>query len=705
MTEARASSSGRSEGGVNGAKRDELTRLAAQLAHHEAAYRAGRPEIPDAVFDELMDRYVALADELGVPLEERADARPGADHTEGFAQVEHRVPMLSLEKLTPSKKDAKGRDLSLGEQLAQWVERRREDVERPGGALPLIVEPKVDGISVSLDYEGGRLVRAVTRGDGRRGDDITKQVRAAGAVPTRLSGLGGKVEIRGELYWPRSRFRAYNQALIDAGEEPHANPRNGCAGIMKRKETAGLEQAGIASFLYQVAWTEGVSLPPTQSETLRWLEAAGAPVYVESFTVCPSPEEVIAFCESWEPRRSALEYDIDGMVIKLDELGLYARLGGTSHHPHWGVAYKFPPERKTTRLRSIEVSVGKSGKLTPIAYLEGVELAQTTVTRASLHNFVELERKDVREGDLVEVEKAGEIIPQVVRSVAHAEGSRPFPRPTHCPACQSPVVVEDIFISCRSPTCPAQLEGRLTHFASRRAMDVEGLGESLVALVTKELGVRGPHDLYRLTKAQIAGLPRMGDKSAENVLKGLAASKGRGLGRVLYALSIPNVGESTAELLARHFGTMDALLAFAERYVSGDPAAVLEVAPEAGTGAIEGIGKKTADAVFGALAEPALREVIGGLAAAGVSMASATKAVVKKDGVAGKTFVLTGTLPTLKRDEAAERIKGAGGKVSGSVSKKTDFVVAGEEAGSKLEKAKELGVPVIDEAALLGLLG
>jgi DNA ligase (NAD+) len=683
----------------------ELAQLEKQIRYHEEAYRAGRPEIPDAVFDDMVDRYTALADELGVPAEERVDQKPGADHTEGFVQVEHRVPMLSLEKLSPSKKDGKGREVSIAEQLLAWVDRRREDVERPSGPLPLVVEPKVDGISVSLDYDGGKLVRAVTRGDGRRGDDITKQARAAKAVPTHLVGITGKIEVRGELYWPRSKFRAYNLALIDAGEEPHANPRNGCAGIMKRKETAGLEKAGIASFLYQVAWSEGVTLPKTQSGALAWLKEAGAPVYVESFTVCQTPEEVISFCEGWEPRRSALEYDIDGMVIKLDELALHGRLGGTSHHPHWGVAYKFPPERKTTKLLTIEISVGKSGKLTPVAFLEGVELAQTTVTRASLHNFVELERKDIREGDLVEVEKAGEIIPQVVRSVSHAENSRSFVRPTQCPACQTAVVVDDIFVSCPSPTCPAQVEGRLCHYASRRAMDIEGLGESLVALVTKELGVRGPHDLYRLTKAQLASLPRMGDKSAENVLKGIAASKTRGLARVLYALSIPNVGGSMAELLARHFGSMDALLAFTDRYALGDAAAVAEVAPESGSGAIEGMAKKSADTIFGALAHPALREVIAGLAAAGVSMTSASKAVVKKDGIAGKSFVLTGTLPTLKRDEAADRIKGAGGKVSGSVSKKTDFVVAGEEAGSKLEKAKELGLAVIDEAELLRMLG
>ncbi len=694
-----------SPGQLRSDDRGELTALEKQIRHHEAAYRAGKAEIPDSAFDELVDRYDELADKLGVPLEKRINAKPGADHTDGFVQVTHRIPMLSLEKLSPAKKDSKGNDVTPKDQLAQWALRRRADLERATAPLPLVVEPKVDGISVSLFYESGKLTRAVTRGDGKRGDDITKQVREAKAVPLELKGIGGKLEIRGELYWPKAMFQRWNQELIDAGEEPHANPRNGCAGVMKRKDPAGIDRAGIASFLYQVPWSEGVDLPKTQSGVLRWLEGAGAPVYVESFTVVNTVDEVVDFCESWAPKRSSLEYDIDGMVIKIDELSLHDQLGGTGHHPHWGIAYKFPPERKTTKLLEIEISIGKSGKLTPVAFLEGVELAQTTVTRASLHNFVELERKDIRVGDLVEVEKAGEIIPQVVRSVSHADGSVPFQRPSLCPACKTPVVTEDIFISCPSPTCPAQVEGRLTHFASRRAMDIEGLGESLVALVVSELGIRAPHELYALKKEAIAKLPRMGDKSAENVIKALAGSKSRGLSRALYSLSIPNLGQTMSELLARQFGTADALLAFAQRYAAGDADVVRQVAPEEGNGIIEGMGKKTADVIFSALDAPTMRTILAGLAAAGVSLVSEAPTVVAKAGIAGKTFVLTGTLPTLKRDDAGDRIKAAGGKLSGSVSKKTDFVVAGEEAGSKLEKAKELGVKVIDEAELLRMFG
>jgi DNA ligase (NAD+) len=685
--------------------REELRTLAEQIRYHERAYRAGKPEIPDAAFDDLFDRYVELAQELGVPEGERLDRAPGADHTEGFVQVEHRVPMLSLEKLTPNRKDSKGQPMPLFDQLAQWWERRREDLELSAyAALPVFIEPKIDGISVSLLYEHGALVRAVTRGDGKRGDDITRQVRQARAVPERL-GSKGSMEVRGELYWPRPAFEAHNAELRAHGEEEIANPRNGTAGMMKRKEPEGLERAGITSFLYQVPWWEGFSLPGRQSEILAWLAEHGASVYLDQTHVALDAAAALAFCEGYAAERGRLAYDIDGMVLKIDELRHYEKLGGTGHHPHWGIAYKFPPERKVTRVVGIEVSVGKSGKLTPVANLEPVQLAGTTVVRASLHNFVELERKDVRIGDRVEVEKAGDIIPQVIASVSHEPGSRPFARPTACPACATPVVSEEIFVYCPNPACLAQRRERLIHFASRRAMEIDGMGESLVGQVVDKLGVEAPHQLFALTSAGLAGLERMGKKSADNVVKALAAAKGRGLARVLYGLAIRHVGETMSEDLAGYFGSADKLLAFARRYCEGDADAIATVAPEGGSGAIEGLARKTADSIFRELDSPAVRAVLEGLAEAGVSLEARTAARVEVEGVAGKSFVLTGTLPTLKRDAAGDLIKAAGGKVSGSVSKKTDFVVAGEEAGSKLEKARELGVQVIDEATLLAMLG
>ncbi|MEZ4325976.1 MAG: NAD-dependent DNA ligase LigA, partial [Polyangiales bacterium] len=424
--------------------------------------------------------------------------------------------------------------------------------------------------------------------------------------------------------------------------------------------------------------------------------------------LAPDAAAAYAYCASYHDRRDQLPFDIDGMVIKVDELSHYPALGSTGHHPHWGIAYKFPPERRATRLRAISVQVGKSGKLTPVAELDPVPLAGTTVSRASLHNFPELARKDVRVGDQVYVEKAGDIIPQVV-AVDHdkrPEGTEPFVAPEACPTCGSAVVCEEIFIYCPNPACPDQVLERLKHFAGRQAMDIEGMGEALIVQVIDKAGVRRPDDLFRLTVSQLAGLERMGEKSAANVIAALEGAKARGLPRVLVGLAIRHVGVSMAEELTKHWRDADALLDFAARYVAGDPEAVAFVAPEKSSerGAVEGLGRKSADSIFAELDAPAVRAVFEGLAAAGVSLAAPETTTREVEGVAGKSFVLTGTLPTLKRSEAGARIKEAGGKVVGSVSAKTDYVVAGEEAGSKLEKAQKLGVTVLDEAALLAML-
>jgi DNA ligase (NAD+) len=485
------------------------------------------------------------------------------------------------------------------------------------------------------------------------------------------------------------------------------NPRNGCAGLMKRKDPAGLEEAGVRSFLYQVPWAEGVSLPGTQSGILAWLAEAGASVYLEEIHVTDAVEAAYGYCEGYVERRASLPFEIDGMVIKVDELRYYDRLAGTGHHPHWAIAYKFPPERKPTVLRGITVQVGKSGKLTPVAELEPVFVSGTTVSRASLHNFVELERKDVRVGDTVFVEKAGEIIPQVVGVDASKRDSSStrYVRPERCPTCSSPVLAEEIFLYCPNPKCEDQVRERLRHFAGRSAMDIEGLGASTIDQIVERLGVRSPVDLFHLQRDALIDLERMAAKSADNLLAAVEGAKRRGLTRVLIGLAIRHVGTTMAEDLARHFGTADKMLEFAARYVAGDAEAVALVAPDKGSGAIEGMARKSADSIFAELDSPGLREVFAGLAAVGVDLAGVAAVTAAVEGVAGKTFVLTGTLPTLKRNEAADRIKTAGGKVSGSVSKKTDFVVAGEDAGSKLEKAEKLGVTVIDEATLLAMLG
>ena len=598
--------------------------------------------------------------------------------------------------------------MPLGEQLTRWYDRRRKDLELADDAkLPLLVEPKIDGIGVSLIYKSGGLLRAVTRGDGRSGDDITRQVRRARAVPASLRGVTGTLEVRGELYWPSHAFAAYNNQLAAAGERRIINPRNGCAGLMKRKEPEGLERAGIRSFLYQVPWHEDVALPGRQSEILGWLAEAGASVYLDEIHVAEDAMSAFAYCEGYGVRREQLPYDIDGMVIKLDELRYYDALGGTGHHPHWAVAYKFPAERRSTTLLDIKVQVGKSGKLTPVAELAPVFVAGTTVSRASLHNFVELRRKDVRIGDTVYVEKAGEIIPQVV---SVEESKRPdhavvYQAPTRCPSCQTEAVSEEIFIYCPNPACPDQVRERLKHFASRGAMDIDGFGAALVDQVVELLGVRSPVDLFALTTEQLADLDRMGEKSAQNATEALERAKERGLSRVLIGMAIRHVGTTMAGDLAAHFGSAAALLDFADRYMAGDEEAIALVAPDKGNGAIDGMARKTADSIFSELHSGAVRAVLEGLHAAGVNTEAVIARTEAVEGVAGKTFVLTGTLPTLKRSQAGELIKAAGGKVTGSVSKKTDFVVAGAEAGSKLAKAEKLGVDILDEAALLTMLG
>ncbi len=430
------------------------------------------------------------------------------------------------------------------------------------------------------------------------------------------------------------------------------------------------------------------------------------PVYLDEIHEARDADSAYAYCDGYLARREALSFDIDGMVVKIDELDLYEELSGTGHHPHWGIAYKFPPERKPTVLHDVLVQVGKSGKLTPVAVLEPVFVAGTVVSRASLHNFVEVDRKDVRKGDTVFVEKAGEIIPQVlgVDLDKRPASSEKIERPQVCPACSAKVLAEEIFIYCPNPSCPAQLRERLRYFASRGAMDIDGMGPSLVDQVVDKLGVKAPDGLFALDQASLRSLDRMGEKSAANVVAALERAKKRGLARVLTGLAIRHVGSTMAEDLAKHFGSADALLDFAARYVAGDEAAVAEVAPDKSTGAIEGLARKTADSIFAELDSAPVRSVLRGLKERGVDLSMPRDTVHAVAGVEGKTFVLTGTLPSLKRDDAAARIKAAGGKVSGSVSKKTDFVVAGEDAGSKLEKAEKLGVAVIDEASLLAML-
>ena len=732
----------------------DLSRLRAELERHDRLYYAqAKPEISDADYDDLKDRYDRLADDLGVPAEERHQQTPGSDHSEGFQTVRHDQPMLSLEKANteadafivpgedvpierlPADRDARKRT-SWGK-LEAWERARRKDLGVADDApLPLVLEPKIDGMSISLIYEGGRLVRAASRGDGIEGDVITAQVEASGAVPVTVAERA-RFEVRGELYLPRAAFEALNRALVAAEERPLVNPRNGCAGLMKRKDASSLRGLGVRSFLYFVPpGLHHMPLPASQAERLQWLTAQGFAVHPGTVRV-DGMAAAYERCLAYVQVRPTLDHDIDGMVVKLDDTTAWARLGETEHHPRWGIAYKFPPERRSTLLTAVVVQVGKTGRLTPVAELEPVFIAGTTVSRASLHNFAEVKAKDIRVGDTVVIQKAGEIIPQVVavERAKRPKGAKPVPWPTKCPTCDTGVVLhirldptgkENVSHICPNPACPDQVRERLRHFGSRDALDIRGLGAAVVDVVVDKLDVTRPDQLFALTAEQLAPLEleadingtrrTFGQKNADNLVAGLRAAKTRGLAKVLTGLSVNDLGTKLSEDLAGRFGSWSDLLAFARGYLAGDRAAVLAVRKKLkaedkaematlGVVPLAGVDETTADTVFRQLTAAPMVAVLAGLADAGVSL-TATKVVTNAvAAVMGKTFVLTGTLPTLARSDAEGRIKAAGGKTSGSVSKKTDYVVAGAEAGSKLDKAKELGVAVIDEADLLRLLG
>ena len=741
----------------------------------EAYYGAARPEVSDAEYDALRTEYDDLADSLGIPEEERYTRSVGDDHAEGFATVVHATPMLSLEKAAtrPEHLVDGGTDLAPeeAERIPRWEsetawgklrawERRTLEVLGMDVPLRVMLEPKIDGISVSLTYAGGRLERAVTRGDGRRGDVITAQVLAAGAVPATVAEQA-RFEVRGELYLPQAAFDRLNERLGAEGEKLLANPRNACAGLMKRKDPSTLSDTGVRAFLYLVpVGSHGMPLPASQSDRLEWLRSQGFQVH-DLARACDGVQEAYRECLAFAARRDDLDHDIDGMVLKVDDTSLHERLGSTEHHPRWGIAYKFPPERRATRLLGIAIQVGRTGALTPVAELEPVRLAGTTVSRASLHNRSHLERLDARVGDLVVVQKAGEIIPQVVevRKDARPTDSVRFAFPDRCPVCGGELedrgqgidkaTGERIqLIACSNmASCPAQLVGRLEHFASRRALDLEGLGGIVAeALVDKGL-VRDVLDLFDLSVETLAPLnlgtedaPRVfGEKNATKLVDAIGRARTAPLSKWLHALAIQDVGETIAIKLAGTHETLDALASSTpleaildaahleeERKALGERSEanaartkeekdaakerqkelkerIAELESIFRAAGVDDIGPVVARSVKTFLASPRSLEIRSRLAELGISPRGESRVV---DGpLSGKTVVITGTLPTLSRDEARDLVRKAGGKSTDSVSKKTDYLVAGEEAGSKLAKAQTLGVPVIDEAELRRLAG
>ncbi|HKZ07244.1 MAG TPA: NAD-dependent DNA ligase LigA [Methylomirabilota bacterium] len=655
--------------------------LRSEIRRHDALYHGqDRPQISDAEYDALKRELSALEakhPELVTP--DSPTQTVGSRRSEAFAPVEHRGAMLSLDNAMKV------------DDLREFEARLRRAL--PGATFQYVCEPKIDGLGVALLYERGRFVRGATRGDGRIGEDVTHTLATLSEIPRRLHGplaAAASLEVRGEVYMPLAAFRKHNAALTEAGEEPFANPRNAAAGAVRQKDPAITASRPLAIFLYHLSEADGVRRA-SHWDTLEALRSSGFPVNPESRR-CEDLEAVIAYCAEVEARRDQLDYEADGVVVKVNDLEQQRRLGATSHHPRWAVAVKFAARQATTRVLSIDVNVGKSGALTPGAALEPVQLAGVTVRAVSLHNEDEVRRKDVRVGDTVLIERAGDVIPYLVKVIEEKRppGTQAFRMPDHCPVCGGAALRaegESVW-RCTNSACPAQLKERLFHFGSRRAMDIEHLGEGVITQLVDGGLVRDFADLYRLTVDQLAALERLAEKSATNLHRAIQKSKERGLSRLLNGLGIRMVGERAAQLLASRFGTMERL----------------ETATAEELSHIHGIGPEIARAVRTFFDEPRNRETIQHLREAGVSMREEGHTEGPRP-LEGKTIVLTGSLRSLSRDQARDLVLRLGGRVTGSVSKKTDYVVVGEEAGGKADDAARLKVPVLDEAQFLALVG
>jgi DNA ligase (NAD+) len=637
-----------------------------------------RPEISDEEYDRLereLRDLEARHPDLVTP--DSPTQRVGEQPAEGFPQFVHRVPMLSL-------------DNTYSEEELREFEAR---IFRIVGTreMEYVAELKVDGLSMALHYERGRFVRGVTRGNGVRGDDVTPNVRAIRAVPLVLAGDDppAALEARGEVFFPRSRFEAMNRDRVERELEPFANPRNAAAGTIKSLDPKVTAGRGLDLFVYSVAHLEGAPVR-SQWEALERLQGWGLKTNPAS-RLCPGLAAVLEYCAEWREKRDGLPYEIDGVVVKVNSYALQEELGFTSKFPRWAIAYKYPARQATSVVEDIGVYVGRTGKITPVAHLRPVYLGGVTVARVTLHNEEEVARKDVRRGDTVVVERGGDVIPKVVAVVEanRAPGAEPWAPPTRCPVCDADLIKPEGEVDRRCPnaSCPAQIEQRLQHFAGRSAMDIEGLGEALVHQLVERSLVRSFADLYRLTLEQLVDLERMAEKSAQNLLGQIDASKHRELHRLVFGLGIRFVGERAARLLARHFRSLEAIAS----------ATVEEI------DAIYEIGPVVARSVADWFAEEANRELVRRLAEAGVNTAEAGEAPVSQ-AFQGKTFVLTGGLQTMTRAEAKAAIEARGGRVTSSVSKKTDYVVFGEDPGSKLDQARELKVACLDEEGFRKLL-
>ena len=698
---------------------ESIKKLRALIEHHNRLYyEQAAPEITDSEYDALVKELEGLEHRQltkkpryrrvpELPLADSPTQHVGGNRLSEFAPSQHLAPMMSLDN-TYSQAE-----------VHSFVERVQKIL--PDEKLDWVVEPKVDGVAINLRYEDGVFTVGSTRGDGTTGDDITANLKTIRSIPLRLGGPltpslspsagervpGGRVrgtsniprvmEVRGEVYFTKEMFAKINAEKLAAGEELFANPRNSAAGSLKQLDSSLVAKRRLDIILYGTGRIEGGEAPATQVELLGWLKALGfrSP---EKFWHCRSTEELLAAIDELDRIRDQFSYETDGAVIKLNSIPLREKAGVTSKAPRWGMAYKYAPEQAETTLRAISIQVGRTGALTPVAELEPVLLAGTTVKRATLHNEDQIKRLDARVGDTVVIQKAGEIIPEVVRVVTakRSGAEKVFHFPKECPECGSGISKgadaedEAAVWRCTNPDCPAQVRGRIEHWCARGAMDIEGGGEVLAAQLVKSGLVRDVAELYKLKLDELANLERMGEKSAKNFLDGIETSKGRDLWRVLFGLGIFHVGSGVAKSLGRAFGDLD------EVFAAG-PARLAEA---------EDIGEVIAQSIAQWHDDARNRDLIERLRKAGVNFKSALHNAASALGpLAGKTFVLTGTLPTLKREEAAAKIESLGGRVSSSVSKKTDYVVAGEEAGSKLEKAQKLGVKILDEAEFLKLCG
>lgn len=658
------------------ARAEELRTL---LHHHNYCYYVlNRPEMSDAEYDRLFNELKSLeAADPTLVTPDSPTQRAGGTVAEGFASVRHRVAMLSLDN-------------------AYSVDEVREFEARLARALPgetfrYVCEPKVDGLGVALLYEKGRFVRGATRGDGRLGEDVTQNLKTVRTVPLRLRDRLASLdllEVRGEVFMGREAFETLNRRLEADGDEPFANPRNAAAGSVRQKDSGITAARRLDIFVYGVS--DAVPNPlTTHWEAIEALSRAGFKVNPRS-RPCANLAEVLAAISELERERVSFGYDADGVVIKVDALDQRRRLGSTTHHPRWAIAYKFPAQRATTIVQRIEVSVGRTGALTPTAILEPVEIAGATISRATLHNADEIERLDVREGDTVVLERAGDVIPHILEVVSERRppDARRFPFPGTCPVCGAAAFRPEgeVVARCTNANCPARLKESLLHYGSRRAMDIEHLGEAAVEQLVDRGMVADVADLYDLTVADLAVLDRLAEKSATNLHTAIQQSKTRGLARLLFALGIRYVGENVARILAVEFGRMEKLMGATEETLAG----------------IHGIGPRIAASVSLFFQQEENRRLIAALRTAGVAMQEQVSSGPKP--LLGKTFVLTGGLATMTRDEAKEVIRRMGGRVASSVSTKTHFVVVGVDPGQKAEDARRLGVPVLDEDAFRAMM-